>query len=350
MTPGMRVLFRADSGAGIGHGHATRVEALSRATIRAGGEARIVMRPLPGHRPPAADLAPVLWLQSDEPMGHNDDARVQDAEWTVAAARDAQFGPDVVVADHYELGPVWERLVRASGAYVVALDDFPGRPHAADLVVELLPAPASAPERVAGIEFLPMDRAFALPPRFPTGEGERLLITFGGSDPTGHTALALDALDLLDAEQPRLVAHADVVLGAAHPAPEAIRARVLAHPRRSLHQQLPSLVPLMASATVVLTAAGNAMTEAVAAGRFTVAVVTVENQAVLATALGDAGVATVLPDATQATARAMADAVRDITGPSAPRVQAALARRPVDANGADRLLAAIADRAQREAA
>jgi UDP-2,4-diacetamido-2,4,6-trideoxy-beta-L-altropyranose hydrolase len=344
-----RILFRADSGVEIGHGHASRVESLARAVVRSGGEARIVARRLFGHRPPAMDLPPVLWLEGKTVAANNDAALQCDALATLSAAHTAGFVFNLVVVDHYGLGPTWERTVRASGANVVALDDYPGRPHSANQVVELLPSAAAAPGRLAGLEYLPMDGAYNLPPVAVPANGLRVVVTFGAWDPTGHTVLALDALDRLDALVPGLVAHADIVVGAAHPAPDAVAARVVGFPRRALHFQLPSLAPLMRDAHVVLTAAGNAMTEAVAAGRRVLAIVTSDNQMVLADALAAAGAVYRLSRADATTAAALAKALCLIAGPLGRSIDAALDRRPIDAFGADRLVAALAPYAKLEA-
>ena len=337
----MNVLFRADSGDGVGHGHAARVEALSRATILAGGNTRTVSMWLPGHRPQADDLAPVLWLDSTTLIGGCDGAEIDDAARTFAASAAAQFSPDVIVVDNYKLGIAWERLARTTGAFVVAIEDCMARMHDADLVVEFLPAPFPKSGRLSGIEYFPMDRGFALPPRDTPAAGLRLLLTFGGTDPTGHTAIALDALDQLDRENPSMIAHTSVVLGSGHPNPEEIRARVIGHPCRLLHRQVQSLAPLMAESDIVVTSAGNTLPESVAARRMTVAVVTAPNQAALANALGHAGVALVIPDATSASAQALAVAVQEATGIKGARMRAALRNYPLDAFGADRLMMEI---------
>ena len=64
-----RILFRADSGIHMGHGHATRVEALARAALLSGGDARIVARKLNGHRAINSALAPILWIDDTAPVG-----------------------------------------------------------------------------------------------------------------------------------------------------------------------------------------------------------------------------------------------------------------------------------------
>lgn len=336
-----RILFRADSGVGIGHGHATRIEALARAVMRSGGDARIVARRLEGHRSPAPDLSPVLWLEEMPTTDDSDSAVQADAYATLSAAHAAGFPFNLVVVDHYGLGPKWEQTVRSTGSKVVALDDFPGRPHAANQVVELLPRAVSTPGRLAGIEYLPMDSAYDLPPITVPTIGLRVVVTFGASDPTGHIVVALDALDRLDDLAPSLVSHAIIVAGVANPAFDTVTGRLAGEPRRTLYRQVPSLVPLIRDAHLVLTAAGNAMTEAVAAGRRTIAVVTAGNQSALAKSLAAASLVHLLPSADAATVENLAQALQHVAGPGGQEIEVALARRSIDAFGADRLLEAV---------
>jgi UDP-2,4-diacetamido-2,4,6-trideoxy-beta-L-altropyranose hydrolase len=343
------VLFRADSGAGIGHGHASRIEALARAVLRSGGDARIVSRRLEGHRPSAIDLPPVLWLNIGAVSVDDDSAMREDALATLNAARADGFAFNLVVVDDYRLGPTWERTVRAKGATVVALDDYLGRPHAANQVVELLPCNAATPGRLSGLKYLPMDTAYHLPAiAFPTN-GVRVLITFGASDAKGHTLVALDALEILDTLEPGFLAHADIVVGAAHPSPSMVSERVVGFPRRTLHRQVRSLVPLMRDVHIVLTSAGNSMTESVAAGRRTIAVVTADNQALLADALAADGFLYRISSADAATSEALVKALRLVAGPYGRSIDTALGRRPIDAFGAERLVAALAQYAERKA-
>lgn len=343
MSVARRVLFRADSGVGIGHGHATRVEALARAAERAGASTRFVVRPLAGRRPPAVDLAAPWWIAGGEHTASVDGDPQRDARETLALCRRHHFVPDVVIVDAYELGPPWHTAMRDAGAFVVALDDHAGRAHAADLIVELLPG-TSTGQRLRGLQFLPMDPGLALPQRQLPGRGWRVLVTFGGADPTGHTLLALDAVDAVDAHHDGLIAHVDIVIGAAHPSPYAIRARVDGHPRRRLHVQVPSLIPLFETADLVVTAAGNAMVEAVAAGRVAIAVVTAENQMELAHALGEAGLVHLVPKFDAATATGLARALTYVACEQGARIAHKLSYRPIDAFGADRLIGAVFSR------
>jgi UDP-2,4-diacetamido-2,4,6-trideoxy-beta-L-altropyranose hydrolase len=337
----IRLLLRADSGVGLGHGHVTRIEALARAAIRAGGDARIVSRRLPGHRPPGRDLPPMLWLNETMAVDKNDSACKADAVATLDAARAAGFSFDLVVVDHYDLGPTWERAVREHGVNVVALDDVPGRAHESNQVVEFVPSTLSKLGRISGLEYLPMDFEYDLPKITVPTKGICGLVTFGASDPTNHTMVALDALDQIDKMAPDLLAHAHVVVGASHHSADRIYSRIAGNARRSIHCQVPSLVPLMRSAHIVLTAAGNAMTEAVAAGRRSVAIVTADNQTTLANALAAAGVVHLLPSADTACAKMIADSLMHVAGPGGKDIEEALSNRPVDAFGANRLIVAL---------
>ena len=343
MSASLRVLFRADAGTVAGHGHMTRVETLARAVTRRQGEALVVSRPLAGGRPVASDLPPTAWLPVLDAVGADAASRAEDAALTMAAANERAFKPLAVVVDHYELGPVWEQAVRATGAFVVALDDTANRPHVADLVVELVPLTVNV-ERLCGLKFLPIDGAYALTDLGLPSIGWELLVVFGGSDPTGHTIIALDALDALDTYSPGLIGHSHIVLGAGHPASAELLRAVTEHTRRTLYRQPLSLAPIMARCHVVLTAAGNAMTEAIAAGRPTIAVVTADNQVQFGNYLANAGVVRLLPLRHHADHRALRDALHTLPTIWANGMSAAVSNSLIDTLGADRLIDAILDR------
>jgi UDP-2,4-diacetamido-2,4,6-trideoxy-beta-L-altropyranose hydrolase len=155
-----------------------------------------------------------------------------DAEATQRVVR-APF--DWVVVDHYELDARWERAARAFGKRILAVDDLADRPHHADLLLDqnyyagleqryagLVP---DSCERLLGPDFALLRPEFAARRselRERNGGVRRVLVSFGATDPTGQTPVALDALRRLELEivLPRkgddiavLMAQTDLALG-----------------------------------------------------------------------------------------------------------------------------------------
>lgn len=328
--------MRADAGASIGHGHRTRVEAIARTVLRLGGEVRLVSQPLIGGRPDPSDLPTTLWIPNTA------DAR-EDASLTLKVADGVGYRPVIAVVDSYLLGVEWEEAVASRGIFVVALDDFVGREHAANLVVELGPFTGN-PDRASGLDLLPIDPAFGLPARPLPTSGWTVLISFGGSDPTDHTTIALDALDLVDRETPGLVSRALVTAGSGSSRTNALRARVEATQRRQWLGHVPSLVPFVDQSDVVITSAGNTLFEALAARKTIVAVVTSENQVVTATSLAADSSFICFKAANEATAETLTTALLDIPRRYEAGMCSALSESPIDTLGVDRLVALIKKR------
>lgn len=333
---GINFLLRADAGTSIGHGHRTRVETIARAVLQFGGEARLLSQRLAGCRPDSTDLPRTLWIPTtDDPCA--------DARLTLSVAERDGFRADIAIVDSYLLGTAWEQEVASHGIFVVALDDFVGREHAANLVIELVPA-SSGPDRVSGLELLPIDPAFNLPFR-PLPKGNwTVLVSFGGSDTTGHTRIALDALDLIDSDHPGLIRSALVVAGSGNQIAEALRERVASQRRRHWVGHVPSLVPFVEESDLVITAAGNTLFEALAARKTILAVVTSENQVGAAASLAADGSFICLGNAHEVTAETIKSAMLDLPGRYGAGLSVALMHCPIDTLGVERLVALIKGR------
>src|SRR5262249_51776895 len=151
----------------------------------------------------------------------------------------------------------------------------------------------------------------------PTEGAKRLLVSYGGSDPTGETSKALQAIEALKTDD-RLcgkIGTVDVVAGLTDPGSVAIVRARAGIPGVVVHRGLSSLAPLMRRADLVLTAGGNTMVEALALRKPCIVTVTGDNQAMMAGELDAAGLirslghhATVTPGAVlEMIARVLAD-------------------------------------------
>lgn len=99
-------------------------------------------------------------------------------------------------------------------------------------------------------------------PRFPP---QRILLAFGGSDPTNLTSAVLDTL--LAAETPRAI---DVILGRHFAHQDALERVLERHPARrqavTIHRNVSNVAELMYAADLAVTAAGMSMFEALCVG------------------------------------------------------------------------------------
>ena len=335
----LKVLFRVDSGIGIGHGHVTRIETLASSFIEAGGECCILTRRLPGARPPSVDLPTPIYMPKDTPVEMNIHSEIEDAHLTIKLIAESNFSPDLVVVDHYYLGATWERKISDSGYFLVALDDRPNQTHDSDITVELI-AGTSNSSFLRGLEYLLVSDDFEMPPNPLPAQGWTVLVFFGAEDQTNHSFIALEAIKKLNLKNPSLIFHAHIVVGSAFKQITELQNSVSQESSISLHYQLPTLAKLMQESHVVICAAGNAMVEAIVAGRATIAVVTATNQEVLAESFGRAGVVELFSNSHTATAAGIAD---KLLGLQKNRRQIAKTN-ILDTKGADRLASEIKSR------
>ncbi|GFO68504.1 hypothetical protein GMLC_20830 [Geomonas limicola] len=309
----MRLVIRADASQELGSGHVMRTLALVEALAPRGGEFSLVSRDLPEH---LAELAAARGVRVLPLAGPAPGDPAEDAAQT---ARLIGGRPDWLVVDHYRLDAAWERLVRPGVRRLMVIDDLADRPHDCDLLLDqnlvegmelryrglvpeetrLLIGPAHALLRG---EFV-AQRA-ALPPR--DGTVERILVCFGGSDPTGETAKALEALALPEFAGLEI----DVVAGGSNPHWADLEAQCQKLPRASFQRQSFEMARLMAQADLALGAGGGSAWERCFLGLPTLTVTVAANQEAPALAADRAGLARLLGSSYEVTSAVLARALR----------------------------------------
>jgi spore coat polysaccharide biosynthesis predicted glycosyltransferase SpsG len=202
-----------------------------------------------------------------------------------------------IVLDSYVLGSKWEEIVRCGGHRILAIDDLRDRVHDVDILVSDSGAPFD-PALLAGRqdvrvlnapEFTLVDPEFKIDPEsIEKRRGPmRLLVTYGGSDLTNETGVALQALESAGADVALapVIGPADIVLGHTHSRKSSILKQSKAIPSAVIHQEPESLAPLMKSADIILSSGGNSMVEAVAMRKPCLVTITSENQEFMTTKL-----------------------------------------------------------------
>lgn len=261
--------------------------------------------------------------------------------------------PEVVIVDHYALDCAWERVVAASGASVVAIDDLADRDHVGDLLIDHNPLPAErydgrvpdATRRLIGPRYALLRPEGPSPdddrrPRELRDEVTRLLVGFGGGAALGPIALALDTLS-----DPRL-SHlsVDLVVGSDHRVEEVQRTIRPDRGTVRVHGWVSDLEPMMRAADVVLGAGGVSVLERLRLGLPAVVVTIADNQEASCRALHQAGLLVHAGRFGETGPEALAEALLDLLQDVDARRHVA-ERGPdlVDGLGAERCAAAIAD-------
>lgn len=317
----MRVVFRADASDRIGAGHVSRCLALADELAGRGASVRFLCRDLPGHAGMSLSRSGyrVDWLadvpDADQPGGQEADARA------CAGMLDRAAPADWLIVDHYRLDAPWERAMRPYAGHVMAIDDLANRAHACDVLLDHNFVAGYeqryAPHVPAHCLCLLGPRYALLRPEFDAARGHRkppmapprrLLVSFGGSDPTGETEKTLEAL--LGLARPGLAC--DVIVGEQNPRGEAIRALAARVPGAVVHVQPRNLAEIVAAADLAIGACGVSALERCYLGVPQLVVVVVDNQAASALALAGIGAVVSLGHAQAVDAAAIAAALSGI--------------------------------------
>jgi UDP-2,4-diacetamido-2,4,6-trideoxy-beta-L-altropyranose hydrolase len=276
----MHVAMRADASPAIGAGHVMRCLSLADGLRRRGAQVSFVSRSLPAHLSALLERRGHAALPLDA-----GDSPATDAAETVRAL--AGRACDWLVVDHYGLDARWETAMRASAARTLVIDDLANRVHDCDVLLDQN-LHADAGQRYASR--VPPRSELLLGPQFAllraefeparaaatarTGEVQRVLVSFGGSDAANHTSLALDALN---AARPNL-AQVDVVIGGGHAHRGAIEAACFRYGYHC-HVQTDRMAELMAAADLAIGAGGISTWERCCLGLPALVMVVANNQA-----------------------------------------------------------------------
>lgn len=341
---GRTLVVRADGHAAIGAGHVMRCLALVQAWQEAGGVARFAVAELDDalrHR--LADEG-VEVIDLDQVVGSPEDAAA-----TARCARRA--GAGWVVADGYGFGAAYQQAIKDAGFRLIVLDDYGHADrYPADIILNqnAHATPAMYTRRgpdtrlLLGTPYVLLRREFtrwAGPPRTIPDVAQRLLVTFGGSDPREMAALTIRALQQI--EDPVLDA---IVVAGGGP----LQAKLLPLAEGGPHRvevlgHVTDMPDRIARADLAVAAAGSTSWERAFLQLPSLVVSIADNQRPIAEALQQRGAAVDLGWWADVREDALAQAVRALCldGP-ARRAQAAAAARLVDGAGGRRVVEAMA--------
>lgn len=282
----MKVAIRTDASTHIGTGHVMRCLSLANVLRRHGCDVCFLTARREGHlhelirgqgyESVLLDIPPNNWQA--------------DAELTCKAIERRGAGADWVVVDHYALDGRWESFVRSRGAasFIMVIDDLANRAHQCELLLDqnyvtdmdtryayLVP---STCVKLLGPRYLLLRDEFAAarPASIAKHRKElrRLLLFFGGSDPTNETAKALSAVErFVDSGL-----HVDVVVGQTNPNRRIIEERCSQHAELHYYCQINHLAQLMSRADLSIGAGGVTMWERCYLGLPSAVVIVADNQ------------------------------------------------------------------------
>ncbi len=203
-----------------------------------------------------------------------------------------------LIVDSYALDYKWEKFLRPYINKIMVIDDLANRTHDCDLLLDqnyyrelehrydgLVP---STCRKLLGPEYALLRPEFHQAKktlRKRDGKIRRILVFFGGSDPTNETKKALQAIKLLN--RPEIAV--DVVVGAANPHREEIKQICNKMPNTTYYCQVEDMAELMAAADLAIGAGGATTWERLYLELPTIAIAVAENQVETLEALGETG-------------------------------------------------------------
>lgn len=298
----MNVVFRVDGGKEIGTGHVMRCAVLARQIIKQGGSVTFICNSSTKQLEKIITDAgcKVLYLPNEilapEPdvLMTKEQSKL-DADATKLLLQD--LGKvDWLVIDHYGLEVVFENILRADVENIMVIDDLENRTHNCELLLDqnfytnpkdkykkLLPGNCT---RLIGPRYALLREEFANVKKYVVKKKvERILISFGGSDPKNYTGMVLKILN--DKEYQHIAI--DVVLGAASNYKEEIKAICDKNKNFTLHVQIDYMSRLMAEADLFIGAGGTTSWERLAIGLPGIVIAIAQNQIAVSKELEKAG-------------------------------------------------------------
>ncbi len=325
MSAETNILIRADAGRSIGIGHFGRCAAVAKALLRH-ANLRVTLATSEDGLSFVASYFP----EDVAVVSLGSEASASDV---LARLATSDQTPDVIYLDRYGATADWEAAAKAAGIPLVVLDDL-DEARTADAIVRPLPG---APGRYSGPAFLPLSRDLAR--EAPANrERPRLNICFGGSDPTGETAKALEAVSTLNHID------VDVVIGPGAKVDPATLDRASASPNITLHHapDQSTLADLIATADLALGAGGVMQWERMCLGVPSIVVEVADNQRPQVAWMRENGLIETLGWHADVTASDMHRAIEALVADTVRRATMANAGRGiVDGRGAIRIAALL---------
>jgi spore coat polysaccharide biosynthesis predicted glycosyltransferase SpsG/RimJ/RimL family protein N-acetyltransferase len=336
MPAPFRVAIRADAGRSLGAGHFARASAVAEALCTGSAAEVLLVTAEEGAPLVPSYFASNVGVLAIRPEHSNPTG-------TMRALSKQGFAPEVVYLDQYGEVREWEAQAAEGGTRLVVLDDL-DEASSADVIVR--PQGGAAEGRASvvlrGPAYLPLSSHIAAAARHsPARKGRarpKLNVCFGGTDPTGETGKALQALAELDGLD------ADVVIGPRTRIDPSLLEAAKALPHVTLHHA-PSqeqLADLMRKADLALGAGGVMLWERLCLGLPALVIAVAQNQQAQIHSMSAAGAIRFLGKSADVTSETIARAVSDLANDErARRAMSKIGRGLVDGRGALRLAAWI---------
>lgn len=291
----MNIIIRTDSSVHIGTGHVMRCLTLADELRKNGANIEFICRKLEGNiiniienQGYIVNILPKPEQNENELTGYTKWLGVKweiDAEQTKAILK-SKNKIDLLIIDHYALDIKWESQLRNFTKRIMVIDDLANREHDTDILLDqnyvenmatrydkLVPPFC---KKLLGPEYVLIRPEFyevRANLRERDGTIKRILIFFGGSDPTNETTKAIKAVEKLN--RPEI--EVDVVIGASNPHKKEIK-KSCDNLSFNYHYQVNNMAELMAKADLAIGAGGATTWERCFLGLPSICIIVADNQ------------------------------------------------------------------------
>ncbi|MBP2077995.1 UDP-2,4-diacetamido-2,4,6-trideoxy-beta-L-altropyranose hydrolase [Oceanobacillus polygoni] len=302
----MKVFIRTDASTGIGTGHVMRCLVLAEELRKKNVSVTFVCRRLSGNLIEYIKSKSFTVISLPTPTNSNpdqDDENWLKLNWKTDVrqtinAIGKQPDKDWLIIDHYAIDKKWERTIKPMVKKLMVIDDLANRQHDCDLLLDQN-LYRNLDKRYE--KWIPSYTTTLLGPTYlllrqefrdiqyvekKSDNVKRILISFGGSDPTNETMKAIKAIKLMN--QPDIAV--DIVIGFSNQNYSAIKKYCEDIPNIKIHYQIDYLAELMAKADLAIGAGGSTTWERCYVRLPAITIETATNQSEILSYLSEIGV------------------------------------------------------------
>ncbi|MDX8359707.1 UDP-2,4-diacetamido-2,4,6-trideoxy-beta-L-altropyranose hydrolase [Cytobacillus sp. IB215316] len=278
----MNTVFRVDASTLIGTGHVMRCLVLAEQLREEGYVVFFISRELEGNLNSYIELQGFRVIRLYKQI-HSEQ---EDADETLQGLQVISNQIEWLIVDHYRISEKWESIVRNRVSKLMVIDDLANRYHHCDILLDhnfisnyqtrydLLVPPHC--KKILGLKHLLIRKEFIherIQLKQRDGNVRRLLIFFGGSDPTDETEKALKALKKIDYD----LHHVDVVVGTSNRKQDVIY-MMCEQQGYQYHSQITDFARLLSKVDLVIGAGGISMWERCYLGVPSITAIVAKNQ------------------------------------------------------------------------
>ena len=284
------IFVRVDSGYDIGFGHAIRCLALAQTLKKMNFEICFISKKERGNISKLfVDKGfTVYYIQNSYSKSKKNDIIKNDVNQTVKIITKHKAKSSWIIVDHYDLDFKWEKSLRKFVDKIIVIDDL-ARKHDCNLLLDqnynknlktrynkLVPRKCV---KLLGPKYALLRNEFSVLRKIvkPRKNFKKILISFGGSDPTNETGKVLSAIKILKTKK-QFLKEVDVVISNSNKNKNKIKQLCNSIPNAKFYQNIYNIGRVMCKADLAVGAGGSSTWERFCLGLPAIVSIVADNQ------------------------------------------------------------------------